>query len=199
MKHLSNEAIVEAAEGAATFPSHLGACEECRAKVDDLRSVLQTASAVDVPEPSPLFWDHLSERVRAAVAEEPLPSATGFRFNWAWTASIAGALAIIIIGVAVTLRTAQPMPPPGTPSAAVDSLSPALNTQAPPLTAGLADDPEWVLMGELASQIDWEDATEAGLAPRPGSAELALSEMSQAEQQQVVELLQLELRKVRSL
>jgi hypothetical protein len=192
MKHLSNEAIVDAAEGATTFAAHLSSCEACRARVDELRAVLQTAGAVRVPEPSPLFWGHLSERVRAAVAAEPLPKPAAFRFNWAWTASIAGALAIIVIGVTVTLRTAQPIHPA---PATVQSVS----VDPPSLTAGLTDDPEWQLMGELASEIDWEDATEAGLAPRPGSAEMALSEMSQDEQQQVVELLQLELRKVRSL
>ena len=54
-------------------------------------------------------------------------------------------------------------------------------------------------MGDLASQIEWDDATEAGLIAAPGSAEQALGQMSEDEQRQVVELLQLELQKSKSL
>ena len=36
----------------------------------ELRGAIEAAAEVSVPEPSPLFWNHLSERVRTAVAEE---------------------------------------------------------------------------------------------------------------------------------
>ena len=194
MRHLSNDEIIESAEGRMSGASHLAACGSCRARVDDLRRVLQVASQVSVPEPSPLFWDHLSERIRAGVAEEPALQRSGFRFNLAWGATVAGALAIVVIGVAVTLRSAQPvnhLAPLSGERATIDA--------AAPLVPALNDDPAWAVMGELAAQIDWEDATEAGLTPRPGSAEQALSEMSEEEQRQVVELLQIELQKAKSL
>ncbi len=194
MTHLSNDAIVEAAEGDSRFAAHLEACDACRRQVEDVRQVLRLASEMNVPEPSPLFWDHLSARVRAAVADEPAPRPKAFRFGFAWTASVAGALAIIVIGVVVTLRTAQPIH-----QAAPASVASAAAEPAEPLSPALNDDPAWTLMGELASQIDWEDASEAGLTTRPGSAEQALSEMSEDEQKQVVELLQLELRKAKRL
>ena len=34
-----------------------------------LTSLLSRAKTVDVPEPSPLFWDHFSSRVRAAIVD----------------------------------------------------------------------------------------------------------------------------------
>ena len=46
----------------------------CRAEVEALRGVLREVRAVDVPEPSPLFWDHLSARVGDAIAREPAPA-----------------------------------------------------------------------------------------------------------------------------
>jgi energy-converting hydrogenase Eha subunit E len=190
MTHLSNDELLLAAEGDDHTP-HLRTCDSCRTRVDELRRVLQLTSGVTVPEPSPLFWTHFSDRVHQAVAAEPAPRSS-WRFNVAWTASVSGALAIIVIGVAVTLRTAQPVAPV-VPVASADI--PAVGDSLP----SLSDDPTWALMGELASQIDWEDASEAGLIARPGSAELALSQMSADERRQVIELLQLELQKTKSL
>lgn len=192
MKHLSNEEILAAVEGSADHASHLTACDSCRTRVDELRRVLSLASEVDVPEPSPLFWDHFSERVRDAVSTEPQPQLAGWRFTVGWTASVVGALAIVVMGVAVSMKTAQPagpvVPPPTAEVAGAGSN-----------LSSWDDDPTWALMGELASQIDWEDASEAGLAAQPGSADQALAQMSEEEQRQVVELLQLELQKSKSL
>ena len=190
MTHLSNDELLTAAEGGAENTSHLEACGACRARVNELRQVMQVAAAVDVPEPSPLFWNHFSDRVRNAVAAEPIPQPAAWRFNFGWAASVAGALAIIVIGVAVTMRSAQPAHPV-VPAAAV--------TMAGENLSSLNEDATWALIGDLASQIDFEDASEAGLTTRPGSAEQALAQMSQEEQRQVVELLQLELQKSKSL
>ena len=192
MKHLSNDQIMAAVEGGVDHASHLRACDSCRTRVAELRQVLSLASEVDVPEPSPLFWDHFSERVREAVAAEPQPERAGWRFNLAWTASVVGALAIIVIGVAITMKTAQPASPvvPATiaeVAGAGDNLS------------SLDDDPTWALMSQLASQIEWEDASEAGLTAQPGAADQALAQMSEEEQRQVVELVQRELQKSKSL
>jgi hypothetical protein len=192
MTHLSNDELLEAAEDGRDRRSHLQTCESCRTQVDELRQVLRLTSDIALPEPSPLFWNHFSDRVRAAVAAEHAPQPPRWRVNFAWTASVVGALAIIVIGIAVTLRTAQPVGPVvpvlGVDGVAADNDLPLLN-----------DDPTWALMGELAAQIEWEDAGEAGLTARPGSAEQALAQMSEDEQRQVVELLQLELQKIKSL
>jgi hypothetical protein len=190
MTHLSNDELLTAAEGGADRASHLEGCDACRGRVGELRRVLQLTAAVDVPEPSPLFWNHFSDRVRNAVAAEPLPQSPAWRFNFGWTASVAGALAIIVIGVAVTMRSAQPARP-AVPAMAAMTTGENLSS--------LDDDPTWTLIGDLASQIDFDDASEAGLTTKPGSAEQALAEMSQEEQRQVVALLQLELQKSKSL
>lgn len=190
MKHLSRDQILAAVEGRGEQPAHLDNCRACRARVEELRQVLALAGADEVPEPSPLFWTHFSERVRNAVAAEPAPQPPRAHFPMARAASLAAALAIIVIGVAVTMRTAQP----------ANSVVPAARPEVADISLHLPlpeDDSTWAVMGELASQLNWEDATEAGLTAAPGAAERAIAQMSEDEQREVVELLQSELRKAK--
>jgi len=72
MRHLTEGELLDLAEGARPESSagHLASCEACRRQLMDLRSAMTAAAAVDVPEPSPLFWEHLSVRVREAVEAE---------------------------------------------------------------------------------------------------------------------------------
>src|SRR5262245_56930878 len=66
---------------------HLEGCDVCRRQVADLADTMRAARAVNVPEPSPLFWEHLSARVRASVPDEPTPSWIERWFpvdRWVW-------------------------------------------------------------------------------------------------------------------
>ena len=69
MRHLQSEELIDLAEGARPESSalHLQTCDECRSRLTDLRAAMAAAAHVNVPEPSPLFWDHFSARVRDAV------------------------------------------------------------------------------------------------------------------------------------
>jgi hypothetical protein len=147
---------------------------------------------VEVPEPSPLFWDHLSQRVREAVAAEPEP-APGWssRFNMAWGGGIFGALAVIVLAVVITTRQ---VPQTLIPAPVVSDVA-GVSFVLPPLE----DDPSWALMGDLASQMDFDEAGAAGLVVAPGAAEGALNQLSQDEQRAVVELLQQEIKNSKSL
>jgi hypothetical protein len=70
--HLNAHELVDLAEGARPESSapHLAACERCRAELADLRAMRSAVADVEVPAPSPLFWDHFSQRVHDAVAAE---------------------------------------------------------------------------------------------------------------------------------
>lgn len=188
MKHLSNDDLLTAVDGETMHAGHLSTCASCRNRIEELRQVLALAGEVDVPEPSPLFWDHLSKRVHEAVSAEPLPRPSLWRFEFGWMAGAVGALAILAVGVAVTLRSGQPVNTIGPPAATGESA-----------ILSLDDDSAWALIADIASQMDWDDAREAGLIAAPGSAERALGRMSQDEQRQVVELLQQELERSKSL
>ena len=199
MKHLSNDEILNAVEHNGR-PPHLDSCPGCRERVDELRRVLTATSDVEVPEPSPLFWDHFSARVREVIEAEASAPRRPSRVGWGWAATVASALAIIVIGVWVTMRTAQPIVAPTTTASAGDitqHVSPADSTA--PQIAPLEEDATWALMGDIASELDWDEAREAGLTMRPGSADQAVTQMSEDEQRQVIALIKTELKKSKTL
>src|SRR5579871_7043009 len=72
MAHLTPEQFVDIAEGtvAEGDVSHLSACAVCGRQLAEMRALMAEAADVEVPEPSPLYWDRLSARVRDAVAHE---------------------------------------------------------------------------------------------------------------------------------
>lgn len=189
--HLTPEELIDIAEGTrdASSTRHLGECDACRRQLDDLRATMTAAAEVDVPEPSPLFWDHFSDRVREAVAVEPSPRG----WNWWLRAGVpfvlATAAAILIAFVATTRLMAPHAEPPST-SAFVAAPPPA------PLpsryTLGEVTDPSLALVAGLADNMDWEDEHDAGLAPH-GSAEHAVTHMSEGELRELRDLLQEEM------
>ena len=78
-RHLSPDAVIDLVEGRGTPDAHRHAeqCEACRVLVDEARAAWALTSGADVPEPSPLFWEHLSRRVAEATAAEPAAGAHG--------------------------------------------------------------------------------------------------------------------------
>ena len=151
--------------------------------------IIAALREVDVPEPSPLFWDHLSRRVREAVAAEPAPTRSWTsRVNLAWAAGAVGALAVVVLAVAVTTRQSPPTAGPASSFVSSDVAG------AGYILSPLNDDPSWAVMAELASQMDWDEAAAAGLVAAPGAAENALGQLSNDEQRTVIELLQQEMK-----
>jgi hypothetical protein len=115
--HLSIEEFVDAID--STLPgdrrAHLQNCEACRREMAELGVLAKDveASAV-VPEPSPLFWDHFSRRVKEATATTAVPS-----HGWwpSWRPMVAfGAMLVVAIttvvwrGSAPDVRTTTPAP-----------------------------------------------------------------------------------------
>jgi hypothetical protein len=152
--------------------------------------VISKLREAEVPEPSPLFWEHLSQRVHDAVAAEPVPSRSwSGRINFAWAGGIV-AIAMVVLAVTVSMRHAPVASGPavGAPEVVADAA--ASSSTLPPLE----DDASFAVMGELASEMDFEDAGAAGLVVAPGAAENALSQLSGDEQRAVVELLRQEIK-----
>ena len=106
--HLTPEELIDFAEGtrAEAAAPHLQSCEVCRHHIVALRATMSAAADVDVPEPSPLFWDHLSQRVHEAVAAEEAPGARfpGLSGFPAWVGALAGSWrAWAVAGVAAAV------------------------------------------------------------------------------------------------
>ena len=191
MRHLKDEELLDIAEGTRPESSapHLGGCDSCRAQLDELRAMMSAAQEVDVPEPSPLFWDHLSSRVHEAVAAEGEPPRRLDVPIWrrVLVPFSAVALAAVLIAVSATLRAPAPLPtPPGT---VVADLAPAVE-----LLRDISSDEDvsLTLVASLTDHVDLDTVREAGLATR-GSAEAAITHMSESELRELGRLLKEEL------
>ena len=169
MRHLTSDQLVDLAEGVRTEPSmpHLQSCEACRVKLAELRATLSAAAEVDVPEPSPLFWDHFSARVHEAVeAERASAGVAWFRhwLSWPGVPLWAGSLAVVVLAVVVMTRGSVSETP--APRGSVDVVA-----ESPPEVPVLADDASLSLVADLVTGLDWDAAVEAGLTTDLGIAD----------------------------
>jgi len=197
MKHLSREELLDIAEGSRAEPPHVAECASCRGELQELRAVMVAVSEVDVPEPSPLFWDHFSARVREAVVREAAPSRTRWfglgAGSWriAVPAAALAAATVILLVVAFARRqtapassvTAAAQPVPSAPA-------PALSDALPRLTE--SRDPSFMFVSDLTDDMDIDTALEAGLVS-DGSADHAISHLSDDELRTLAALLKAQL------
>ena len=195
MTHLSPEQLLDVADGTRPdeeFP-HLQSCAICAREVADLRGMIDAAADVGVPEPSPLFWTHLSQRVRDAVADEQPgadPKAVGLSavpraFANAWW-RLAAATAVVAVVAAVFLSQRQQMLPPAT---GVSSTVPG-DVRQPVEVPAFDDDAALSLLADLTSGMDWEATAEAGLVPAVGAADSVVLALSVEERLELHRLLQ---------
>ena len=181
--HLTPEELLDLAEGSRPLSSapHLAACAACRQQLGELRDVMATLDA-DVPEPSPLFWEHFSTRVREAVAADAAPAPSWFGVGrWSWGLAAAMSVVVVVIAVSLTVRT----PPAGT------HMPPAV-AETPSGDAGSAaavDDPSFSLLGDLAGSLDWDGVAEAGISMEVGAADRAARDLNDEERTELQRLL----------
>ena len=193
MRHLTSEQLIDLAEGgrAASSTPHLQSCETCRNRLAELRATLSAAASVDVPEPSPLFWDHFSARVHDAVEAERAAGASVFS-RWSWlrlTPLWAGALAAVVLAIVIVTsggRPGQPVSAPAGPAAfcrwsARRYLEPRATIR------------RCRSMADLAADLDWDAASEAGLTTHVGVDNDAVTELTDGERRALNQLLKGEL------
>ena len=200
MRHLTAEELVDLAESAPADRSmqpepstpHLRSCEVCRAKLAELRSTLSAAGAVDVPEPSPLFWDHFSARVHDAVeAERANGTLTSGRWP-SWRAVLrvgplwVGSVAVVVLAVAIMTR--GPVSDAPTPAGSVAVIA---EPQAGVTT--VADDASLTLVADLVTDLDWDAAVEAGLTTHIGVDDDVVTQLNDGERRELHQLLRSEL------
>ena len=190
MRHLTADELVDLIEGAQpeTSAPHLASCDRCRRQLVELRAAIRAAAGVDVPEPSPLFWDHLSTRVHAAIASESgvarrawldlLPSP---RRRVALSVGVGAMIAVVALLAVRVARAPETRPSPTNVVALGDR-------------AAVGDDPSLDLVADLSGDLDWETATEIGFATHEGAADKALAQLTDAERVELQRLLEQELR-----
>ena len=190
MTHLTRDRLLALAEQepAGAQDAHLASCGRCRAEVDALRAVLREAAQIDVPEPSPLFWEHLSRRVTDAVREEAVPAGrSSWTHGWGRLAPLAAALATVIAASLVLWSPGRVQP---TDSSAAGTVSEgAADSQAAPVPG---DDEAWQVVASLTDGIDVETVDATGICPAPGSVEEAVRELSADERMELIRILRAE-------
>lgn len=195
-RHLDEVEFVDALDGrlAPSLEAHLQACASCTARVQVLMdAVAGLQPTADVPEPSPLYWEHFSRRVHDAVREDAIGKQRAARWWEPVRISALSAAALVAIALAtVVLQQARQS----------DSReAPVIATQSPPEEPpqpGALDvdgDPDWALVRAVADDLYREDAPDAGIHARPGSADSVADEMSPAERQELARLLEDELKR----
>ncbi len=178
--HLRPDEFVDAMDGAlaAARGNHLEHCAECRAELDGLVSMQREARADDVPEPSPLFWDHFSARVREAAARESRTTAPWWRTGWQPIAALTVAAASVVL--VLQMRS--------TPQVVAPGLAPVTSVA----TGALEEDGSWDIVMGLASEIAWDDIRDA-VTPAAGAADAAIEELTGAQREALVRLLKQEI------
>ena len=196
-RHPSRESLLALVEerGSARDRDHVERCERCRRDVVVWRASLVAVRDVEVPEPSPLFWDHLSARIGEAVAAEPVPvvAAAGLRLL-SWRAG----LWMTATAVAVALAVAVTWRPSGRavqPAASTGAAQPGWSADTAALDTA---DAEWEFLLTLAGAAEEGPSGDLIEGMHPGMADRALLALSGSERTALVELLETELRQPNS-
>lgn len=119
--HLTPQELVEAAESglSSVRMAHVERCEACAGAVRELHSALgDVRTTAAIPEPSPLFWDHFSARVREATSAEPLPRTSWWGSLWRPVVAVAALAVVAVLGLNVI--STPDLPPEVTTRASVD-------------------------------------------------------------------------------
>jgi hypothetical protein len=207
MSHLSDIELVDFIDedlppGRA---AHVDRCESCRARVASLRETISRTSEVDIPEPSPLFWEHFGARVRESVNAAEIEQPAG-RFEWLrspvakWAAS--GAFVAFVLMATMWPATAPTVKTPAVgPVAQLASPAAPSEPVAPDAAIDMGNamgDPDrdaaWALVRTVADDASWDDVVGAGLAAAPESTDLAARTLSAPERAELVRLLQAEIK-----
>jgi hypothetical protein len=182
MTHLTSDELIDAVEDmlASDRQAHLAVCDECQRNVAELSGVLGEAKMVPVPEPSPLFWQHFSQRVNAAIDRDAAHlGAWPHSLRWQVLLPL-GAIALIVSAVMISVAKVDVAPyAPDAPY------------------AQYAPDDTWETVADIVGQIDMETASAAAVI-EPGLAEQAMLELTADEQRELTRLLNAELTRAKS-
>lgn len=182
--HLTSQELVDALQGqfaSSRRERHVESCDRCRSELSELRGILaHVDAAADVPEPSPLFWDHFSQRVHAATREIPAVRQASWSPGWRPIAGLAAVLVVALLAVAVQ----RPRVPGTDRAAGIDALTPA----AP---VAVADDESLSVVAQIASSISFEDLQQAA-RPTPDATDAMVAQLSPRERAELVRLIRAE-------
>ncbi len=195
MTHLTRAEFVDLLDGSlpADRMRHAEACAACREDAHALGAVLRSAQADPVPEPSPLFWEHLSTRVSDAIqAGPPRPRWAALFGSDRWRLAAAAVVLLLVTAVGwqafVSWSGGRGVSPVTAPVERTLSESSAEPDAEPFLDA-------WDAIEAVAEDLEWEEAQSIGIAFRPGSAEPHVDDLTVDERAELARLIEEELKR----
>ena len=186
MAHLTPDQLVDAAEGSApesAFP-HLQSCGRCREELAELRAALASIEPDAVPEPSPLFWPHLSSRVREVIEEDAGQPLAASSPRWLPRLLISALACGAMLIVAATLRVGD---------WSRESSRPVVAAGGEVFSGASTDDPSFGLVSALTADLDWDTVHDSGFVAHNGMVDRAVSALSADERVELAKLLNDEL------
>ena len=191
--HLVGHELVDALDGAldAHRLAHVSSCPSCTSQLEEFRAIAGEAAAADVPEPPPFFWNQLSARVRASIAEEPLPGSWSLAWRRWSRPTTAIAAAVVIAGTIVSLsglwpRSSSKSEPPAAAALQIHDDGDA----GEDVFAEIDNDEAWALVRALAEDLNHDEMEGEGVSARPGAANYLTSQLTAAEQRELARLLE---------
>jgi hypothetical protein len=199
MTHFSDTELVDLVEDTLEprRAAHAETCAACREQADALRAILRDTAAVDMPAPSPLFWEYFPARVRASLAEAPAPGRSSwlpFGVRGLMPLAAAAALIVAVFSGVMLVRGTRGGPPPA-PRIADDAAVAVPGSEARGDGTPDAENAEvWAVLTAAASDVEFQDAHDAGMHVYPAAIDHAVQDLSAAERAELGRLLQSELK-----
>jgi hypothetical protein len=136
--HLPEETLMDVVDGTAAprAREHVGACQDCRARVAAAAEAWALAQVSDVPEPSPLYWEAFRRQVGRSIQGE------GRRWWLRYLVPLTAAAALLITLTRVKVPAVIPSPSATT----AQSVLPAWSALPP-----ADDDPGFEVLRAVAS------------------------------------------------
>jgi hypothetical protein len=186
MNHLSASEFVDFADG--TLPrrraAHVDGCDACRAQAATVRDALTfVKGSADIPEPSPLFWDHFSARVHEAVAATPRRRTFASGFRWRQPIA-AAAILVLVVSAGFLLRDARTTRPSSAPAPMAADQDPSADRAA-----------AWAVLTAAAADLQLDEARDAGMDVASGAVDHAVTQLNRDELSELGRLLQSELKR----
>ena len=191
MSHLTDTEFIDLLEGSlpAGRARHADECGVCRTQIEQLRAALASGAEANVPEPSPLFWEHFPVRVCDGIGSADRGRAGWFAAMTSMrTLTAAGAVAAIVL-IAVISRGTRDDVNLATDGPASVIVDPLLEPNGP------GSDEGWAAVRAAAEKVAWDDAHAAGLATQPDAADRAINNLTDAERERLIALLAEDLKK----
>jgi hypothetical protein len=183
--HLSSQEFVDALDGALDpiRRPHLDSCERCQRELGDVQGLLTSVSAApDPPEPSPLFWEHFSRRVQAAVTATSPSRPRWWQVSWRPMLAIGSVVAAVVLTVVVR------------ENAGSSKESPASSVTTTGESAGGAADEDLMnFVADVASSMPYEDVQQAA-APTADATDAMVAQLTPKERAELVRLLKAQMR-----